>query len=94
MKRLLIFLFIIIAQVAFSQSDGSADSKIKKAEKKTEQRQRNKKKAELKGKKRHESIQDKATRKRMKRHRKGPIHVDAYDRRPFFIKRWLKRKEH
>lgn len=94
MKRLLLFLSILIVPVlVFSQTDGSASKKQKKAEQKKEERVKRGKKAELKGRKRHESIQDKSVRKRMKRHRRGPIHVDAYDRRPFFLKRWFKRKE-
>ena len=95
MKRLLlIFSLICIHFISFSQTaDAPVSKKVKKAEQKKEARVRKGKKAELKGRKRHESIQDSATRKRMKRHRRGPIHVDAYDRRPFFLKRWLTRKE-
>ena len=93
MKRLLILFAVCFSCLAFGQDDGSAKSKIKKAEKKQEQQVRSKKKAELKGRKRHESIQDKKVRKRMKRHKRGPIHVDAYERRPFFLKRWIMKKE-
>lgn len=94
MKRILLLIFIVVSGVfASAQDDGSAKDKIKKAEKKQEQQVKSKKKAELKGRKRHESIQTKQTKKRMKKHKRGPIHVDAYDRRPFFIKRWIARKE-
>jgi hypothetical protein len=95
MKRLLlIFSVLFLHFTSYSQTDAPVSKKVKKAEQKKEQQAQKSKKAELKGRKRHEAIQDKATRKRMRRHRRGPVHVDAYDRRPFFIKRWLKRKEH
>ena len=94
-KRFLLMVTLVAVPVfVFSQDGGGKVSKkVKKAEQKKEARVQRTKKAEMKGRKRHEMIQDKSTRKRMKRHRKGPIHVDAYDRRPFFIKRWLKKKE-
>jgi Ni/Co efflux regulator RcnB len=95
MKRLLLVFILLFAQLfAFAQDGGSQTKKQKKAEAKKEELAKNARNSKLKGIKRHESIQDKATRKRMRKHRKGPIHVDAYDRRPFFIKRWLKKKEH
>ncbi|MEP7264175.1 MAG: hypothetical protein ABI772_06750 [Bacteroidota bacterium] len=94
MKRLLLlFTLVIVHLFSMGQDGGKGSKKVKKAEAKKEQQARNQQNAELKGRKRHEAIQDKATRKRMKRHRRGPIHVDAYDRRPFFLKRWFRKKE-
>lgn len=94
MKRLLlIFALVFIHLFSIGQDGGKVSRKVKKAEEKKEQQQRNQQKAEMKGRKRHMAIQDKATRKRMKKHRRGPIHVDAYDRKPFFLKRWFMRKE-
>ena len=80
--------------VTNAQSDGSANSKIKKEEHKKEIREKNKQKSEIEGRKRHENIQTKAVQKRMKKHRKQRIHVDAYERKPFFLKRWFHKKEH
>jgi hypothetical protein len=93
MKRLLIALSLVLAHLFSIAQDAPVSKKVRKAEQKQEKQKRNKEKATLQGKKRHAAIQDKATRKRMKKHRKGPIHVDAYDRRPFFIKRWFRKKE-
>ncbi len=93
-KLLLVFILLLTQLFSFAQDGGSPTKKQKKAEAKKEQLAKNAKNSKLKGIKRHEEIQDKATRKRMRKHKKGPIHVDAYDRRPFFIKRWFRKKEH
>lgn len=89
---LIVFMFFSVMHLT-AQTDASASKKVKKAEQKMEQQKRNQQKAEVKGVKRHESIQTKATRKRMKKHRKQRIHVDAYESKPFFMKRWFQKKE-
>ena len=93
-KCLLFLLLLFIGGIAVAQSDGSAKSKVKQAEHKKEKLAKNKQKAEIELKKRHEEIQTKATRKRMRRHRKQRIHVDAYERKEFFLKRWFHKKQH
>ena len=55
---------------AFAQDDPKPNKKQRKAEQKKEQRAHDEKKAEVKGKKRHMQLQDKETRKRMKRNKK------------------------
>ena len=95
MKRIFLVLLLITAGfITEAQSNGSVSRKVKKAEQKKENIKRQQQKSAVKGSKRHESIQTKATRKRMHKHRKQPIHVDAYERKPFFLKRWFRKKEH
>ena len=85
MKKMLIVLLLLFnGIVVVAQTDGSVKSKVKHAEQK---------KVKL-AKNQHEAIQTKATRKRMKKHRKQRIHVNAYERKEFFLKRWLHKKEH
>lgn len=90
----LIFVMLAITFIANAQNDGSAKQKIKKAEQKKEEIAKRKQRSEVEGKKRHEALQTKAVRKRMHKHRKERIHVDAYERKPFFLKRWFHKKEH
>ncbi len=91
MRRTGIILILLLTclQVGFAQSATKAQ---KKAEQKKEQQARIAKKAEEKGRKRHEAIQTKDVRKKMKRNKKRYNHVDSYDRRPNFIQRIFKRK--
>lgn len=70
---LLIFIFIL-PLVCAAQENSTATKAQKKADKKKEKQEANKRKSELKGKKFHYQIQDKATRKRMKKHRRKVDH--------------------
>ena len=95
MKKMLIVLLLLFnGIIVVAQTDGSVKSKVKHAEQKKVKLAKNQQKAEVERRKRHEAIQTKATRKRMKKHRKQRIHVDAYERKEFFLKRWLHKKEH
>ena len=94
LKRLpVLFLLVLASFFSAAQDDGSTKKKIKKAEKVKEAQVKRQKKAEIEGRKRHESIQTKDTKKRMRKHKRGPIHVKPYDKRTFFLKRWFSKKE-
>ena len=92
-KWLLFFGSIIFTLFADAQSATTTKAQ-KKAERTKQEQARRAEKAELKGRKRHAQIQTAKVRKRMRIHRKGDIHVNAYDQRPGFFKRLFHRKEH
>jgi hypothetical protein len=78
----------VIPMAVFCQDDPKPTRKQKKAEEKKEQRVQDAKRAEVKGKKRHMKLQDKQTRKRMKKNKKkGTAYVS---RRPGFFQRIFK----
>jgi len=84
-RKLMLTIFIVIPLFVLSQDDPKPTKKQKKVEQKKEQRKQDAKKSEVKSKKQHVKIQDKATRKRMKQHkRKGTQYVS---RRPGFFGR-------
>lgn len=86
-KRILLVIICLIPLFLHGQ-DGKVSKKQKKAEQKKEQRIQDSHKAEVKGKKRHIKLQDKDTRKRMKKHKKkGNAYVS---RRPGFFQRLFK----
>lgn len=93
MKRLirnffLVMMLLLPLALVGQDTDADASKSRRKAEKKKEQRVQNAKKAEIKGKKRHVELQDKQTRKRMKKHKKkGVMYVS---RRPGFFQRLFK----
>ena len=96
MKRLKLFLLFI--SVLFSFTLAAQSSTVTKAQKKVEktkqEQKRKQEKAEIKGRKHHESIQDPKVRKRMKKHRKGDIHVSSYDHKHGFFYRMFHHKKH
>jgi hypothetical protein len=69
-KRYLLFLLLMFPLVLFAQDNSKATKAQKKAEKKKQEKIEKDRKEDLKAKKFHYKIQDKATRKRMKKHRK------------------------
>lgn len=87
--RYLSLLFMLFFSIAsFSQETQKTSKKQKKAEQKKEQRVQDARKAEIKGQQRHRKLQDKDTRKRMKKNkRKGTAYVS---RRPGFFQRLTK----
>jgi hypothetical protein len=72
-KRILIVFLWMMPMLIFAQDNSKPTKAQKKADKKKEQQLKQKRKDEIAGKKFHYKIQDKKTRKRMKKHRK---HVD------------------
>jgi hypothetical protein len=70
-KRILFLLLLSVPLVLSAQDNSKATKAQKKAEKKKQQRIEKDRKADLKAKKFHYKIQDKATRKRMKKHRRA-----------------------
>ncbi|MFI5219743.1 MAG: hypothetical protein ACHQNT_09665, partial [Bacteroidia bacterium] len=76
---LLIFPLVLAGQENTSQTKAQ-----KKAEKKETQRMEKSRKADIKGKKRHYKIQDRKTRKRMKKHRKQVDRSFVYNKPDFF----------
>lgn len=90
-KRLLMVL-LILPILTFAQENSSATKAQKKADKKKQERIEKSRKADLKGKKRHYKIQEKETRKRMKKHRRKVDHTYP-SRRPGFFKRLFGKKQ-
>jgi Ni/Co efflux regulator RcnB len=81
-----VFLLLSVA-VAFAQEEQPMTKKQKKAHEKKEQQKQDARKAEIEGRKRHMKLQDKETRKRMKKNRKkGSNYVS---RKPRWIDRLL-----
>ena len=93
LKSLFWLILVFCTLLANAQSAKVTKAQIKAEEKKKEQL-RNEEKAEIKGIKKHESIQTAKVRKRMRKHRKGDIHVDAYDKKPGFFRRLFHRRRH
>ena len=73
---------------------GKVTKAQRKAEDKKKELLRKEQKAEIKGRKQHEKIQTAQVRKRMRKHRKGDIHVGSYDKKPGFFKRLFHRRRH
>ena len=86
--KILFFVLLIPVLVSAQDDEGKKTKKQRKAEAKKEQRVQDSQKAEIKGKKRHMKLQDKETRKRMKKNKKkGTAYVS---RRPGFFQRLFK----
>ena len=75
---------IVLPLMAFAQENSKQTKAQKKADKNKEKREADNRKAELAGKKFHYKIQDKATRKRMKKHRRRVDHGYPSGRPGFF----------
>jgi hypothetical protein len=92
-RVLLVFALLIAAHhILIAQTDGSAGSKQKKAEKaKVEQAKRQAKAEEL-GRKRHTKLQSKDVKKRWKRNNRRYRHIDSYDNRSTFWRRLFPKK--
>ena len=86
--KILLLVLLIPFGVLAQDDDGKKTKKQRKAEQKKEQRKEDARKSEVRGKKRHMKLQDKETRKRMKKHKK---HGSAYvSRRPGFFQRLMR----
>jgi hypothetical protein len=70
LKRKLFLLLLLFPLVLFAQDNSKATKTQKKAEKKKEKKAEQSRRDEAKAKKFHYKIQDKKTRKRMKKHRR------------------------
>ena len=89
LQRTFLLLFLLSPVIVFSQS---ASKQQKKIEREKQKRVKEDLKAYQKAIKRHNKIQSKDTRKRMKRDRKKAFrHND--NKREFFLKRWLTPKQ-
>ena len=87
-RRLLFLSLLIFPFITAAQDDQKETKKQKKANDKKEERVQDAKKAEIAGKKRHMKLQDKQTRKRMKKNKKrGGSYVS---RNPGFFQRIFK----
>jgi hypothetical protein len=87
-RRFFLVLVCLIPLFAFGQDEPKLTKKQQKAHAKKEQRAQDAKKAEIAGKKRHMKLQDKKTRKRMKKNKK---HGGSYvSRNPGFFNRLMK----
>ncbi|MFM9007059.1 MAG: hypothetical protein ACKORE_00585 [Bacteroidota bacterium] len=75
-----------------AQSDGSARSKQKKAEKAKVDQAKKQAKADELGRKRHAKLQSKEVRKRWKRNNRRYRHIDSYDNRSTFWRRVFPKK--
>lgn len=94
MKKVII-LILLLMQVFFvadAQSDGSARSKQKKAEKAKIEQEKKQRKAEEEGRKRHYKLQSKNVKKRWKKNGRRFGHVDTFDRKPSLWRRVFPRK--
>ena len=91
-KLFLIFL-LAVPLIAFAQDNSSQTKAQKKAEKAKEKKLSEERKADLKGKQFHYKIQDKATRKRMKKNRRKVDHNYAGEKPPGFFKRLFGKKQ-
>jgi hypothetical protein len=85
--RLLFSLMLLFSLQALGQEEQKMTKKQKKAHEKKEEQKQDARKAEIEGRKHHLKLQDKATRKRMKKNRKkGSGYVSS---KPRFIDRIL-----
>lgn len=91
-RRLLLLLLLIIPLMVSAQ-DNKPNKAQKKADKKKEQRIENEKKSEIKGRKRHQAIQSKEVRKRMKQHNRYVNRAQSHKKRGFLY-RLFHRNEH
>ena len=95
--KLKIFLTLIIlffSATLFAQSDkqSGGSRKIRNAEKVKEEQLKKQEKAIKEGKKKHNKLQSKEVRRRMKRNDRRYHHSDANDRRPNWLKRLFPKK--
>ena len=93
LKQLLTFVLVLLALVVSAQS-GKVTKAQRKAEDKKKELLRKEARAEVASRKQHASIQTKEVRKRMRKHRKGNIHVNGYDNRHSFFWRMFHRNKH
>jgi|GEM_PF-998040 len=92
LRRLILTGMVLIPLLAAAQ-DNKPNKAQKKSDKKKEQHVENKKKGELKGRKRHMSLQTKEVRKRMKKHSRY-INNKHKNRKSGFFKRLFHGNEH
>ena len=90
-KSFVLLLLLIFPLFAFAQENSNATKAQKKAEKQEIKRKEKARKADLKGKQRHYKIQDRKTRKRMKKHRRQ-VNSIYIGERPGFFKRLFRKK--
>jgi len=100
MRRLLIYLLLLLPGTVFSQDldarspkpvPGSHQQKVAEAKKRKQQDKANK---EIeKGRKRHMKIQSKQTRKMMRKSKKKSKQWNE-NKKEFFLKRWFRKKNH
>jgi len=86
-SRLLFLVLMLFSLGSFAQEEQKMTKKQRKAHEKKEQQKQDARKAEIEGRKHHLKLQDKKTRKRMKKNRKkGSGYVSS---KPRFIDRLL-----
>lgn len=87
LSRMLFVMLMLFSFSALAQEEQKMTKKQKKAHEKKEQQKQDARKAEIEGRKHHLKLQDKQTRKRMKKNRKkGSGYVSS---KPRFIDRLL-----
>lgn len=93
-KILLLFVTVIafnlLSNNSYAQEGESIKKQEKRLEKKKEEREKGNEKAKQEGLDRHESIQDKETRKRMKKNKKKANRYNGGKKEPFY-KRWFRK---
>ncbi len=82
--------FNLVSNDVYAQEGESIKKQEKRLEKKKEEREKGNEKAKQEGIDRHESIQDKETRKRMKKNKKKANRYNSGKKEPFY-KRWFKK---
>lgn len=80
----------LLSNNIYAQEGESIKKQEKRLEKKKEERDKGNEKAKQEGIDRHESIQDKETRKRMKKNKKKANRYNSGKKEPFY-KRWFKK---
>ena len=92
--KLIVSTFLILCAIAVSGQSGKVTKAQRKVEDKKKEQLKKQEKAEIKAQKHHKSIQTAKVRKRMRKHRRGDIHVSSYDQRPGFFKRLFHKRKH
>ncbi len=87
-------IFLFFTSILFAQSDkqSGGSRKIHNAEKVKEEQSKKQEKAIKEGKKKHNKLQSKEVRRRMKRNDRRYHHSDANDSRPNWLKRLFPKK--
>jgi Flp pilus assembly protein TadB len=84
-------LLLLVSVAAYSQEGESIKKQKKRLEKKKEERAQGNENARQEGIDRHMDIQDKETRKRMKKNKKKANRINSGKKEPFF-KKWFIKK--